>query len=389
MTTAVTSQNKPLSNRIQAVDLLRGAVMVLMAIDHVRVYSGMPAGGPEPGIFFTRWVTHFCVPAFVFLAGTSAFLYGNKLDDRHKLSRFLLIRGLLLVVLELTVIRFCWTFNFNYSQFMLAGVIWMLGWCMVLMALFVRLRPLTIGIAGLLVMFGQQLFHFVPLILPQGWRGHFGWFWEFIYPSDGDWLPGINILYVIVRWIGVMMAGYGFGTILLKQNDERRKICLRLGIVAIVIFIIAAIAVNYWGPVYKGDKPFLFRILDQRKYPASQLYLLMTLGPLIALVPFANRAKGWLADIFITFGRVPFFYYLLHILLIHLLALDLNYVRERNIHQDWYATAPYTEIAPEHRWGLLMLYLVFIIAEVILYLVCRYYARYKAAHPENKILKYL
>ncbi|WP_295798488.1 heparan-alpha-glucosaminide N-acetyltransferase domain-containing protein [Mucilaginibacter sp.] len=389
MTTAATSQNKPSSNRIQAVDLLRGAVMVLMAIDHVRVYSGMPAGGPDPGIFFTRWVTHFCVPAFVFLAGSSAFLYGNKLNDRHKLTRFLLTRGLLLVVLELTLIRFCWTFNLNYGQFMLAGVIWMLGWCMVLMALFVRLRPVTMGIAGLLVMFGQQLFHFVPLLLPQNWRGHFGWFWEFVYPSDGDWLPGINILYVIVPWIGVMMAGYGFGTILLKQNEDRKKTCLRIGISAIIVFLVASILVNYFGPAYNGDKPFLFRILDQKKYPASQLYLLMTLGPLIALVPFANQIKGRVADIFITFGRVPFFYYLLHIPLIHLLALGVNYVRERNIHQDWYGTAPYTEIAPEHRWGLPILYSVFIIAEVILYLACRYYAKYKAAHPEKKILTYI
>lgn len=141
MTTSVTSPNRSAANRIQAVDLLRGAVMVLMAIDHVRVYSGMPAGSAEPALFFTCWVTHFCVPAFVFLPGTSAFLYGNKLGDAPKLARFLLTRGLLLVILELTLIRFCWTFNLNYGQFMLAGVIWMLGWCTVLMALFVRLRP--------------------------------------------------------------------------------------------------------------------------------------------------------------------------------------------------------------------------------------------------------
>ncbi|MEO6632000.1 MAG: hypothetical protein ABIN13_09775 [Mucilaginibacter sp.] len=206
--------------------------------------------------------------------------------------------------------------------------------------------PLIIGVAGLVVMFGQQIFHFVPLILRQGWRGHF------------DWLPGINILYVIVPWIGVMMAGYGFGTILLKQNEERRKICLRIGLSAIVVFIAAAILVNCFGPACKGDKSFFLRILDQKKYPASQLYLLMTLGPLIVLVPFANTVKGRIADMFITFGRVPFFYYLMHIPLIHMLALGVNYIREQDIRQDRYGTAPYTEIAPEHRWGLPILYLV-------------------------------
>ncbi len=125
--------------RIQSIDIVRGAVMVLMAIDHVRVYSGLPAGSAEAGLFFTRWITHFCAPGFAFLAGTAAFLYGRKLADTQALARYLVKRGLLLVLLELTVIRLAWTFNFNYRQFTLAGVIWMLGWCMVLLAGMVRL----------------------------------------------------------------------------------------------------------------------------------------------------------------------------------------------------------------------------------------------------------
>src|SRR5262249_47023450 len=124
----------PNTNRLQSVDLLRGLVMVLMAIDHVRVYAGVPAGGPDPAVFFTRWVTHFCVPVFVFFAGTGAFFNGRKLNDKKALSRYLLTRGFILVLLELTLIRFSWTFNLNYKAFTLAGVIWMLGWCMVIMA---------------------------------------------------------------------------------------------------------------------------------------------------------------------------------------------------------------------------------------------------------------
>src|SRR5687767_15822973 len=143
--------NSPSTNigpgqRVQSVDLLRGAVMVLMAIDHVRVYSGLPAGGLTAGIFFTRWVTHFCAPAFVFFAGTAAFLHRRKLADRAALSRYLVTRGLMLVALELTVIRASWTFNFDYGDFVLAGVIWMLGWCMVLLAALVRLSTRTIAI---------------------------------------------------------------------------------------------------------------------------------------------------------------------------------------------------------------------------------------------------
>src|SRR6476660_9064576 len=126
------------TTRIGSIDIIRGAVMVLMAIDHVRVFSGVPAGGPTPGIFFTRWVTHFCAPVFVFLAGTGAFFLGQKLENNKALARYLVTRGLLLVALELTVLHVAWTFTFDFTH-LLAGVIWMLGWCMVLMAALVRL----------------------------------------------------------------------------------------------------------------------------------------------------------------------------------------------------------------------------------------------------------
>ena len=135
-------------SRIASIDLIRGAVMVLMAIDHVRVYSGLPAGGPTAGIFFTRWVTHFVAPAFIFLAGTSAFFHGRKHSD---LSRFLFLRGVWLVLLELTVIRVAWTFNLDFANYLLAGVIWVIGWCMILMAALVRLRVRTIAIIGLAI----------------------------------------------------------------------------------------------------------------------------------------------------------------------------------------------------------------------------------------------
>ena len=373
--------------RIQSVDLLRGAVMVLMAIDHVRVYSGMPSGGPEPGIFFTRWVTHFCVPAFVFLAGTSAFLYGQKVNNRAALSKFLLSRGLLLVVLELTLIRFFWTFNFNFGTFTLAGVIWMLGWCMVLMSLIVRLPIRAIWISGLVIIAAQQLFMHVPYLLPVGWRVHFSWFWEFIYSSGFDGPSGIAILYVIVPWVGVMMAGYGFGLLLTGDPATRNKCCLWIGLSCIAAFIVIGGLVTYFHHS-KSGMPFLFRLLAQQKYPPSQLYLLMTLGPLIALVPFAEKVKGWFANVLIMFGRVPFFYYILHILLIHVSALVVNFIRTGNSHQDWYGTAPFLELSEDKRWGLPVLYLDYFIIVVILYLACRSYARYKLSHPEKKWLKY-
>ncbi len=372
--------------RLQSIDLLRGAVMVLMAIDHVRVYAGLPADSITPALFFTRWITHFCVPVFVFTAGVSAFLYGHLLDDKRRLAVYLFTRGLLLVILEFTVIRLSWTFSTDYSEFLLAGVIWMLGCCMILMALLVRLKPMTVGIAGLVILTFQQLFQLVPDLLPAPGRVSFGRFWEFIYSSGLEGPPGIVILYVLIPWIGVMAAGYGFGLILLMEPRRRQRICSWIGLSAIAIFLVVAGVIAYRQ---QNNVPFLFRLLNQKKYPASQLYLLMTLGPAIALLPFAEKAKGWLSRILIVFGRVPLFYYLLHIPLIHVSALIVNFIRVGQMHQEWYGHAPFVFFESEQRWSLAILYLVFMIDVVLLYFMCNWYARYKQANPGKKWLKYL
>jgi uncharacterized membrane protein len=371
--------------RLQSLDVLRGAIMILMAIDHVRVYSGLPAGGQSPGIFFTRWVTHFCAPGFVFLAGAAIFLYGNKIKDKKRLAGFLLKRGLLLVLLELTLIRFSWTFNFNYVGFTLAGVIWMIGWCMVLMAALVRLKPMIVGIIGAFLIIGQQLFQYPAKVLPAS----LGSFWEFIYPSGFDPPPHISILYVLVPWIGVMAVGFLFGTVLLSDQERRRKICLWSGLTAIVLFIVIATIQIYPQPVENGAPPFIFRLLNQRKYPASSLYLLMTLGPLVALLPYAEKVKGRFVNILATFGKVPFFYYLAHIPLIHITALFVNKIRTGAFHQDWYNSAPYVFIEEAQRWPLGLLYILFFVDVLVLYFLCRWYSYYKINHPDKKWLRFV
>lgn len=363
--------------------------MVLMAIDHVRVYSGIPAGGSTPGIFFTRWVTHFSAPGFAFFAGASAFLYSIKLNNSKKLARFLLTRGLLLVFLELTLIRFFWMFNFNYGDFTLAGVIWMLGWCMVILSAFVRLRASTIGIIGLVLIFVQQIFHVIPKVFPASVGKPVGYVWNFFYPTDLPSFPGIAILYVIIPWIGVMMAGYGFGQFLLREPTALRRISLRVGIIAILAFIVVGCGIIIFGPAYQGPLNPVFRLLAQQKYPASQLFLMMTLGPLITFIPWAQKAKGWLANVLQTIGKVPMFFYLLHILLIHCSALITNLIISGVTHQEWYGSAPFVEVGEAQRWSLPLLYLVYLIDLVILYYACRWYGKYKFSHPEKKWLKYI
>jgi uncharacterized membrane protein len=206
-TTVSAAEGVATRSRVVSLDILRGADMVLMAIDHVRVYSGVPAGGPTAGVFLTRWVTHFCAPVFVFLAGTSAFLYLRTLKNKGALAHFLVTRGLMLVVLELTLIRASWTFNVDYSGLILAGVIWMLGWCMVLLAGLIWLPAWMVGVIGVLLVVGQSA---LPVIAQSTGAGT-QWLWQFIYLGGevrlGESGPTITVLYTIVPWIGVMALG--------------------------------------------------------------------------------------------------------------------------------------------------------------------------------------
>ena len=381
-------------SRVRSIDNIRGAVMVLMAVDHVRVYSGIQAGGPTLGIFFTRWITHFCAPAFVFLAGTSAFLHGRKLNDTSRLARYLVTRGLLLVVLELTVIKFAWTFNLDYGGFILAGVIWMLGWCMVLLAGLIWLPTSAIGIIGLIVIFAQNIVGLLAHAMPLG---SWGWIWQFLYLNDevklGAQGPTITVLYTIVPWIGVMAAGYAFGRVLSMEPARRNRTCLMIGLGATGLFLILR-GFNLYGDPRpwtaqlsangSPGMPALLAFLNTTKYPASLNFLLMTLGPTIALIPLLEGAAGTLARWIAVFGRVPFFYYMLHIPLIHALALVVSKARLGEVSPWLFTNHPMgNPPAPEgYTWSLGLLYAVWAAAIVILYFACRWFADLKARRTD-------
>jgi uncharacterized membrane protein len=363
--------------RVRSIDIVRGAVMVLMAIDHVRVYAGVPAGGPWPGVFFTRWVTHFCAPVFVFLAGTAAFLHLRRHGDRGALARYLLVRGLMLVALELTVIRFSWTFNWNYGAFTLAGVIWMLGWCMILMAGLIWLPVTGIAIVGALIVVAQPVFTPIGHVLPAAVGDFLYLGGEVRFGAGG---PPFEVLYVIVPWIGVMALGYAFGRIMTFDTERRRKLCLRIGITATLAYVMIAAASVLRQSPSPGAPPALFRMLSQRKYPASPLFLLMTLGPTLAFLPYAERMRGRIADFLSTFGRVPMFFYLLHIPLIHASALVVSLIREARVDPWLFGNHPMNPppVPDGYRWSLPLLYLVFAVVIALLYWPCKRYAAAKA-----------
>src|SRR4051812_25816823 len=167
------------SRRIHSIDVTRGIVMILMAIDHLRVYAGVPPGGPRPGVFFTRWITNYVAPAFAFLSGTSAYLLGQRLGSKRALSRYLVTRGAILVVLALTIIRIAWTFTFDFGHYLLAGVIWMLGWCMILLAGLIWLPTVGIAAFGVAVIFLHTLMDLIPPATGQPLsQSSLAWLWQ-------------------------------------------------------------------------------------------------------------------------------------------------------------------------------------------------------------------
>jgi uncharacterized membrane protein len=379
--------------RIHSIDVARGIAMVLMAIDHVRVYSGIPAGGPVPSVFFTRWITNFVAPAFAFFAGTSAYLLGRKLGNRRALARYLVTRGLILVLLELTFIRVAWTFNFDFGEYLLAGVIWMLGWCMVLLAALIWLPTVVIGAFGVAMIVLHNLMDFLsPAAGTALQESSLSWLWQLLYFGGAIHLgqngPTLIVLYSIVPWIGVMSAGYAFGALMAMEPRRRDKICIVLGLSAIVLFLVLRTLDVYgdprhWHVTGPTQMPELLRFLNTNKYPASLQFLLMTLGPTILLLPFVENARGRIGEFFATFGRVPMFYYLIHIPTIHFAAVLVALVREGKIEPWLFANHP-VMVPPQpegYTWPLWLLYAVFIVVIAVLYPPSRWYARRKATNP--------
>src|SRR5947209_1539073 len=322
--------------RLYSVDTVRGIVMVVMALDHVREFFHLSATAFDPLdlsktntlLFFTRWVTHYCAPTFVFLAGAGAFLSTSRGKTKPELARFLLTRGLWLILLELTLVRFGWFFNFDY-HFIFMQVIWVIGCSMIVLAGLIFLPSRAVAAFGLLLIFAHNA---LDPVRSQNFGGAAGGLWIVLHETNVIMpRPGVLVLmaYPLIPWVGVMAVGYAFGRLLLFERERRRKILLWLGASSVALFVVLrALNVygdpNRWEAQSSGWFTFL-SFINTMKYPPSLLFLLMTLGPSIfALALFdrePGRGPGRLARPFNVFGRVPMFYYLLHVPLIHLVAV--------------------------------------------------------------------
>ncbi len=397
--------------RIDSVDLLRGLVMVIMVLDHVRdfAFSGTLHGNSptdlahaSAAVFLTRWITHFCAPAFVFLAGTSACLQRLRGVSRPALARFLITRGFWLIVLEVTVVRF--GKDFSFSQVGL-GVLWALGCSMIVLAGLLYLPHWAIVAFGLALVLGHNLFDRFGAVSAAHGRGQpsvaaatpGGAIWSLLHVQGailpfGPSGPRIGIGYPLVPWIGVIALGYLFGTVYSWEAARRRALLVRLGLAITTAFLVLR-WINMYGdasPWSTQARPVMTALsfLNATKYPPSLLFLLMTLGPAITALAWLERPfRGRVARDLVTFGRVPLFYYLTQWYVAHLLTLGLSFAMGRPT--AYLLGGGAATASAGAGFGLGTTFMIYVVSIVVLYPLCVWYGGVKNRRRDLWWLSYL
>ena len=394
-------ERPPTKTRVDSIDLLRGIVMVIMMLDHTRdfihnaafQFDPLDPTQTNPALFFTRWITHFCAPTFVFLAGTGIYLQFSRGKSKTDLSRFLITRGLWLIFLEFSLVRLGAFFNVEPKFLMMMQVIWVIGLSMILMSALIHL-PLKV-----LAAFGLIMIALHNLLDPFRIQGAFGnpnlgflqKLWIILHQQGafqiaGSRSPVLLVLYPLIPWLGVMAVGYAFGSLYKKAPAERKRLLVTIGLIAVGLFVVIR-GINIYGDPQqwswqsRGLLYTALSFLNTAKYPPSLLYLLMTLGPsILALAVFeAGNAKppSGLRKFFITFGRVPLFFYLLQWPTAHLISLILHYSFGKPTWWLFKTPIDWNNIGPDMGFNLGVVYLSWIAGVMLLYPLCRWFAGVK------------
>ena len=387
------ADNTTRSKRILSVDILRGLVMIIMALDHTRDFFHVGAMTGDPlnpetttgMLFFTRWITHFCAPTFVFLSGLSAYLSAQNKTPAQA-SSFLLKRGLWLILIEIIVITFGLTFNPSYN-FIILQVIWAIGTSMIFLGLASRISYKTVLIIGLILVFGHNLFNLFPA--PTDVNG--GMILKIFFTASGTILPVssthlIGVFYAILPWTGVMFVGYGIGGWYKKgyAAERRKRNLLIMGLLTIFVFIALRLINIYGDPAPRKEYHDFFKNLlaffNVSKYPPSLQYTAMTLGAAMLFLAFTENLNNWFTRITSVYGAVPFFYYILHFYLLHTLLVIVFFATgytSKDIVQIpfWFRPATFGFDLP-------IVYSIWFCVVAALYLPCRWFKRYKENHKQ-------
>lgn len=362
--------------RIDSIDILRGIVMIIMALDHTRdffmslPYEPTDLTRASTALFLTRFITHYCAASFVFLAGTGAFLSLKRGKTKAEACRFLLSRGLWLVILEITIVSLGW----GVGEFL--QVIWAIGVSMMVLAFLIYLPVPLIAAFGLILIFGHNAFDHINIAtFSPGEKIE----WTILHVQGFVHLGPINffVMYPLIPWIGVMATGYSFGTLFTIDAAKRKRILVTLGLSAIALFIVIRYFAIYGDPTiwtYQGNiHRTILSFINVTKYPPSLDYLLITLGPGMLFLAWVEGKSNKLTDIFVVYGRVPLFYYILHLYLIHLLNIVIGLV----------VPLPQGFFGPQNP-GLPLgwVYVVWLSVVSILYFPCRWFMKYKREHKQ-------
>lgn len=385
---------KPLKHRVASIDILRGLIMLVMTLDHCRDFLHFQGPQHNPTnmatttvlLFFTRWITHYCAPVFVFLSGVSAYLAGQR-RTKGELRVFLIKRGLWLIVVDAVIITFLFTFNPAFNGIVLE-VLWAIGASMVILGLLINAPLKVIGVLGVIIFFGHNILDGIPVAA----NGTGTALLKIFLTAPAVFVPSPNHMileaYAILPWTGVMLMGYVAGSFYQSSFDatRRRRILLVTGLSLIALFVILRYINSYGDPapwsVQRNFAHTVLSFLNTTKYPASLIYLCMTLGPAFVMLSVTEHIQNKFGAFCMVYGNVPFFYFILHITLIRLINIILIIAAGIDI---WHVKSPdfpfMFEPAP-FGYTLSVVYLIWALVIALLYFPCRWFANYKRSHQQ-------
>jgi uncharacterized membrane protein len=388
-----------LNKRIQSIDIVRGIVMIIMALDHIRdlmhisslTQSPTDLKTTTPILFFTRWVTYLCAPTFVFLSGVSAYLSMKRRGDLNSTRRFLLKRGLWLILMEFTLVNFALWFDFQFRILMLQ-VIAAIGAGFIILSFLFKVNVKTIGIVSLLIIFSQNLLQFLPQVNNKALFVLLN-----IFFIPGPQIVSKNFMfftaYPIIPWVVILLLGFSLGGIFEKEITYQKKRLLNFGIVALLLFVVLRL-INVYGDPFawssqRNTEMTIFSFFSVTKYPPSLQFDLLFLGIMFLLLAFTTNLSGRLQKVFSVYGKVPMFYYLLHLYFIRLTIFIMVFAQGFHWNDLLFGPFQFGRPATGSGISLSMVYIVWLLIVILLYPLCKWYGSYKIQHREKEWLRYL